>query len=249
MKMNRVLKLAGLAVVMAVGTTHAELIIGNVSDAQLSSRQAGAQGADISSYAVGDNVRIGRWDNEGNAVQQNIAGVFVFELPDLGMQENPFTTATFNFTVKTVDIWPAVNYGADLYGLGARASSTVLASDFYAGDGPDDAADAVKLQDSILTASSSAGSKASVDIASFLNTQYAGGANIGKFVFLRINRDGSTDLAAESNGYLVYTEEWTTESQRPVISYTAAIPEPASAGLLGMSGTIILLIRRLMNRN
>jgi hypothetical protein len=219
MEMNRVLKLAGLAVVMAVGTTHAELIIGNVSDAQMSSRQAGAQGADISFYADGDNVRIGRWDNEGNAAQQNIAGVFVFKLPDLGMQENPFTTATFNFTVKTVDNWPAMNYGADLYGLDARASSTVLASDFYVGDGPDDAADAVKLQDSILTASSSVGSKASVDIASFLNTQYAGGANIGKFVFLRINRDGSTDLAAESNGYVVYTEEWSAEAERPFISY------------------------------
>lgn len=220
MNMNRVLKLTGLAVVMTVGVARAsDLIIGNVSDSQVSSAEAGAQGGTFSFYDYGTELRVGRWNNDNTGPSKNIAGVFVFKLPDLGMKDNPFTSATFNFTVKMVDNVPAINYGADLYGLNARASSTVLASDFYVGDGPDDAADAVKLQDGVLRAPSSAGSKASIDIAPFLNTQYAGGANIGQFVFLRINPDGSSDLVAESNGYVIYTEEQTSEAQRPFISY------------------------------
>ena len=76
------------------------------------------------------------------------AAVDVIQLPSLGVVANPFTTATLrsNLTSKS---GPPPNL--DLYALGRRASSTVLASDYYGHAATVDPSDVTLLQSNFLT--------------------------------------------------------------------------------------------------
>src|SRR5207237_216639 len=80
-------------------------------------------------------------------------------------------------------------FNGDLYGLAARASPTVLQSDFFIG--PSDGT-ATLIQDNILTSATAANASTDAtgdaNLLSFLNTQYAAGAS-GKYVFLRFSPD------------------------------------------------------------
>lgn len=216
-------------------TSAATTIIGETTDAILSSDTAGAQGGGLSVINSGNTqIRVGNW-NSGSG--KNFAIAYVFELPDLGALVNPFSNATLTFELNAIQNSPS--YNADLYGIDARAASNLITGDFYVGDATDP--NATKLQDSILTSSTSTGSVVSVDISSYLNTQYDGGANIGEFVFLRLNRDGSTDIFDQQSGYLVATADASTN--QPFLTYTA-VPEPSSTALLGLGATALLLRRR-----
>ncbi len=123
--------------------------------------------------------------------------VFPFQLPDLGPRAAPFLEAEFyvNLTDRGNNF---ANFGVDLYGLGVRDTAVVLPEDGYVG-GPTDATDATKLQDNFLrwpnnSSRPSLGIKRTsavgvVNLTDYLNAQYAGGANAGKYVFLRLNPD------------------------------------------------------------
>ncbi|MGL4398950.1 MAG: autotransporter-associated beta strand repeat-containing protein [Luteolibacter sp.] len=122
------------------------------------------------------------------------SAVYVFQLPDLGAVANPFTTAKFQFNVSSkTGTAPTV----DLYGLGRRASSAVLASDYYGETTTADPTDATLLQNNILTsatpnglaATNSAGNTA---LNTYLNAQYASGAGAGQYVFLRLSTETAT---------------------------------------------------------
>jgi hypothetical protein len=120
----------------------------------------------------------------------------------------------------------------DLYGLGARAASTGLGTDFYSSATPDPT-DASLLAANFLTSATSVGSTTfSLGLlTTYLNAQYAGGAGIGQFVFLRLNADAAAGSAsANDQRYRIATanNNLTTYSHiAPVIDF-AAVPEPAS---------------------
>ncbi len=124
------------------------------------------------------------------------SAVYVFLLPNLGAVANPFTSASFRFNLSGITGTPS---NVDLYGLGRRTTSTVLASDYYGETSTADSSDAAFLQDNILISSTTTGvvstsSGGSTALKNYLNTQYASGAGAGKYVFLRL----STNSAASS---------------------------------------------------
>ena len=148
--------------------------------------------------------------------------VMPFQLPDFGAVNNPFLSASFSCNISSYTGTPVGN--ADLYGLGRRASATVLTNDYWAGTSAVDPTDATFLQGNLLlappatgiVASSVAGSTA---LANYLNAQYAGGAGAGQFVFLRLSTDtAQTGVArwqlTSAEGGAANTNNW------PQINYT-----------------------------
>jgi hypothetical protein len=120
----------------------------------------------------------------------------------------------------------------DLYGLSrVDASPTILAADFYLGALD---ASASLIQNDIYSNSTplltAVNTNATADalLVSFLNTKYAGGANAGKYFFLRF----SSDLVTTGDDrFQVLTSEAGSATERPLITYTSAavvVPEPTS---------------------
>lgn len=118
------------------------------------------------------------------------SAVLVFQLPNLGAVPSPFTSSLLRFHLSSKTGTPP---NADLYGLGRRASATVLASDYYGQTATADPADATLIQKNILTSSTANGivstGSTSAALKNYLNAQYAGGAGAGEYVFLRLSSD------------------------------------------------------------
>ncbi len=121
------------------------------------------------------------------------SAVCVFEIPDLGMVTDPFTSASFQFHFDDTKNMTPTEPSVDLYALGKRTASTVLSSDYYTGAYGGDTTDATPFQSAILTPTTlidtqyTTNSSASAALLSYLNTQYESGNGIGKFVFLRFS--------------------------------------------------------------
>lgn len=163
--------------------------------------------------------------------------VYVFQLPDLGAVANPFTTASFAFNYVSKD---GTVPDCDLYGLGRRDASTVLASDYYGQTSTADPTDATRLQTSILTNATPLGpvgtsASGNTSLLNYLNAQYASGAGIGKFVFLRLS---STVPKNSINRATVTMSEGgvsnLTTDTRPRIAY-ATVSDPGIGGLADTS--------------
>jgi hypothetical protein len=125
------------------------------------------------------------------------AAVYVFKMPDFGAVANPFTSATFRFNLAAITNTPP---NVDLYGLGSRATATVLASDYYGQTATADPSDATFLQNNILISSMPIGlvvtsSSGGTALKNYLTAQYAGGAGAGKYVFLRLSTDSVSTSA------------------------------------------------------
>lgn len=158
----------------------------------------------------------------GNNPWVDRATVYVFELPDLGQVENPFTSSSllFDYVAKQGTL-----KNNDLYGLGRRASSEVLGSDYYGQTATVDPTDAVLLQADILTNGTAIGlvnssAQGGIALRDYLNGQYDAGAGIGEYVFLRLN-------SAEPKSGIVRATLTMSEGSaaspvdtRPRISYT-----------------------------
>ncbi|MGJ8722913.1 MAG: PEP-CTERM sorting domain-containing protein [Roseibacillus sp.] len=225
-------------VVLSAHVCEAAVIVGEGTDAIIRSSVAGATGGGaVTSINPGNTqIRAGNWD-AGDGF--NFSIVFVFELPDLGMVADPFVSATFDYNLAG---YQGGAYNGDLYGIDARATNALVPNDdFWVGDGPDSTA--TLLQDNLVTPTSSIGLGSSDDISSFLNAQYNGGANIGEYVFLRVNRDGNPAIADERSGYLISTANQTNTALQPQINFTA-VPEPSSLLLLSGGMALITLRRR-----
>ncbi len=155
--------------------------------------------------------------------------VFVFQLPDLGAVASPFASASLAFHLRGMETVPG---NVDLYGLDARSSPTVLTSDFWGETPTPDSTDAEFLQDNLLVPSSATGViHTSTDIASYLNTQYAGGSNIGKYVFLRLSTDadfGNSQryFITTANGAATHDAGSPDHTVWPRIHFTAVSPYP-----------------------
>lgn len=119
--------------------------------------------------------------------------VYVFQLPDLGPVADPFISSslTFNYPASQGDNLT----DNDLYGVRSSASPTVLASDYYGQTSTPDPSGAMRLEEAILTESTLVGlvetsESGSAALRDFLNAEYASGAGIGRYVFLRLNSTG-----------------------------------------------------------
>lgn len=116
--------------------------------------------------------------------------VFPFQLPDLGPATAPFVSASFvvNYASKNTTVLGNV----DVYGLGRRAASVVLTNDYWNGTNTVDTTDATLLAQDLVTANSTAyGEKTVTGVAllNYLNAQYANGAGVSNYVFLRLSTD------------------------------------------------------------
>jgi hypothetical protein len=186
-----------------------------------------------------------------NANQDMAAGITVFQLPSLGSVVNPFTTASFTIYSSSSFTGTGTGLAADidLYGLGRRASSAVLASDFFQGPTGGDTTDATLLQGSLLSAGALGGgnlafstnSTGSTALLNYLNAAYANGAGAGQYVFLRLNMDSNGTTSNRANFSSANTGG---TSYVPQITYT--IPEPGS--LMLSAGAAVLLAGRRTRR-
>jgi hypothetical protein len=199
-----------------------------------------ANGIDVVTE-TGFTLRVG--SNGTDNANKGRAAVYVFKLPNLGAIADPFSSASLSFGLKSIVAGSARE--ADLYGLGRRAAADVAATDYYIGDDADPT-DATLIQQDIMTPSSTAESTISTDgggsanLLAYLNAQYASGAGVGEYVFLRLNPDGGVNT---TQGYDVYTANELEETRRPTISFTA-IPEPSSVALLALGGLALAWRRR-----
>ena len=189
----------------------------------------------------------------GNTGGVTSAAVMAFQLPTLGVGES-FDTANLkivhyystqtdpNQTVNT-------NFNGDLFGLTRiSATPTILGTDF--------SAPATLLQSAFIASTSPGSVDVNTDpagdsaLVAFLNTQYAGGANAGQYVFLRISPDATlTGVNDVDNRMEILARGAGDPSEWPVITYTA-VPEPASALLLvgGLALGVLLCRRTLAHR-
>ncbi|MEY4244860.1 MAG: hypothetical protein RLZZ245_2445, partial [Verrucomicrobiota bacterium] len=198
------------ALLVSVPSAHAAILYGLNSDTDI--REDGSV-----SVTNGTSLLAG---GTASPVADRTA-VYVFQLPNFGTVANPFTTAKFQFNILTKSGTPP---NVDLYGLGRRASSTVLASDYYGETTTVDLTDATLLQTNILSSAIATGVRStstagSTSLIDYLNAQYASGAGAGQYVFLRF----STKAAATgANRYaLTPADTGTAGSQdtRPQIIY------------------------------
>ncbi len=87
-------------------------------------------------------------ESGGVPLYTNVA-LSVFQLPDFGLVNNPFLTASYNgYLSETNQTNPSII--ADLYGLNRRSSGTIQTTDFFLGDFGTDASDAYSIHDSFL---------------------------------------------------------------------------------------------------
>ncbi|MDB4438360.1 autotransporter-associated beta strand repeat-containing protein [bacterium] len=191
-RIRRVVEVLGLAAFFSAGV-QAQTIYSDPSD--LSLKMDRTDGTTVS--ANGPNEAANPVGKSGAADGFDRAAVFVFQLPDLGVVENPFGGATLGLYLFQDTATADVN--GDLYGLGRRFTPDVLLDDYFGREAGPDTTDATLIQDDYLTAggapvnslvtTSPSGSEA---LADYLNAQYEGGSGIGQYVFLRINTDADT---------------------------------------------------------
>ena len=182
-----------------------------------------------------------------NAPESSV--VLAFQLPSLGNVSNPFSTATLGITFFGKDGTPTGD--VDLYGLGVRGASAVLGSDYFSG-ALDGSAGVTLLENNIMTpstpavAADSANNVFSTDLAGYLNTAYAGGADAGQYVLLRLSYDQS-GINSDTCYHIESNPGSGTPNDYPQINYTLTpAPEPSAMALCGLGGLCmaVMVVRR-----
>ena len=193
-------------------------------------RQVDGQGPSILTSTAGDVSFYAGRGGAGSTVDRCL--VFPFQLPALGTINNPFTTASLTFNLESNNFSPE-NCNLDLYGLPNRLAATVLATDYYSESNVADPTSGVtRLQDNLCVPATPAGlissnSTGNTALVAYLNAQYAGGANAGKFVFLRLSKDAFTDMTTRrytvtaADGALVVNGGSPNLAIWPQINFTA----------------------------
>tara|TARA_R110002049_G_scaffold30_2_gene180 strand:- start:6681 stop:8408 length:1728 start_codon:yes stop_codon:yes gene_type:complete len=118
----------------------------------------------------------------------NVNAMMPFALPEIPAGKK-VKSAKLKVNVSFNAAWFPVEY--DVYGLSARATSEVLATDFFLGAYDTDAS-ATPIQKAYLKNTTALGEvtmdeASGKNLATFMNTQYDNGATTGEFIFLRIN--------------------------------------------------------------
>lgn len=231
-----------MAALLGHGFAYADTIIfSETSDGTLSITGTGDGGGTVGGL-TSTALNIGISGSSGTR-----GPIFVFQLPSLGALANPFTSATFSVGLVTSSSTFG-GFNADVYGLGARASSALLTDDAFVGGS--DSTDATLLQNNWINFNSSTApatgiySVAGTALVDYLNAQYSGGAGAGQYVFIRVSSD------AAGNNFKTYafaaSENTGSSTLLPQLSYAAStIPEPASAAWMGgLAVMAFVLFRR-----
>ncbi|QTN30773.1 hypothetical protein HZ994_11475 [Akkermansiaceae bacterium] len=163
----------------------------------------------------------------GGTVGKERCPVFPFQLPNLGIINNPFTAAAFTINFESKDSNPVGN--VSVYGLGRRDAGTVSFDDYWTATSDTDSTDATLLQTNLIPAGSSdfglktTNTAANATLIAYLNAQYAGGAGAGKYVFLRLSSDAPQTGGASR--YKVTSADGAAIAENnaiwPQIAYTA----------------------------
>lgn len=241
---NPALTSAGIILFATTLSSHSATLLSILGDA------AAAHNNSTNAFSllrVNDTaINVGGQGTANNTFRQ--AAIFPFQLPNFGSVTDPFQSATFTFHTGNPNNIGSRN--ADLYGLAARTTATIIpGNDFFMGGfdgGPanDTSPGVVKIQDNILIPTSVAGIKTTdatgnAALLNYLNSSYDGGNGAEHWVFLRFSLD---TFSTNTSRYTISSTNNATEANRPFITYEA-IPEP-SAALLGGLGALLLLRRR-----
>ncbi|MDF3128477.1 hypothetical protein P0Y35_04655 [Kiritimatiellaeota bacterium B1221] len=173
--------------------------------------------------------------------------VAVIALPELD-EGTEFSTADFSLMSQR---YGSVTFNGDLYGLGYRTSSAVVAGDYY--KGTLDATETL-IQDNFLDSSMSinyinyhTSDTGDTALTDYLNAQYTASAadrlnGDDIYVFLRV----SPDTGATGGSYRYFNIKTAENSgTSPMLTYeTAAIPEAGTLSLLVVSGIVLVLFQR-----
>lgn len=205
-----------------------------------------ADGEVVSNGTVGGvnngKALVGTWTGD-----HEIQTVIPFQLPTLASGES-FSSAVLNVT--RAQTWGdghdlgtsgVVPFAVDFYGLNRVSDDPDLLSGDFNG-----LASLIQpaLLPSGLAPTAATLTYTSEDMAAWLNTQYAGGANAGKYVFLSF-RASSIDTSAltDRTGIQLFTQETTSEAAKPQIIYEA-VPEPGAISLAALTAGAFFLRRR-----
>ena len=208
MKLNKTL-LTALASGIAAGAVQSETITADAEDA--SARSNGGQGQNANNLLLA-----GSYYADG----PGITPVFPFLLPDLG-PGSPFTSATLTLELQSIIRGPAT-FNGDITGLDRIADLPNIIGDDWGSDG-------TLLQDDFYTPDSVPGVSTTGDFAAWLNEQYADGANIGRYVFIRLDTESGGDSVVTGNtSYAIATANH-AELQKPTIDFSTATSEAVLA--------------------
>lgn len=131
----------------------------------------------------------------------DVVGVLPFKLPEVP-EGKEIESVYLTLTVAAQNAWVDVNY--DVYALDARNTPEVLATDYFIGDYGTDA-NATAIQNGFMTKADAVAADpddpnlnnteftmsddGAINLADFINAQYAGGATAGQYVFIRYAAD------------------------------------------------------------
>ena len=217
----------------------AQTIEGDPADLSVISFGEGATGSTFL-QPFNESTSLIRAGHLGGRSPTNVAGFFIFQLPDVGEIANPFTSADLEFSFSGPDASAAPTYNVDLYGLFRRPDPIVLEDfEFFVGPvGPN--ATGNLLQENVLTPTSAPGF-ISVSVVEFLNSQYAGGAGIGEFVVFRLSPDFNPDAPLQDvrDGYLMASANDSDVDLRPRIEFS--LESTVLLGDVNMDGVVSFL--------
>ncbi|YCM45966.1 PEP-CTERM sorting domain-containing protein [Verrucomicrobiaceae bacterium 227] len=162
-----------------------------------------------------------------------LAPVFPFLLPTLGAGES-FDSATLTLGLERLFNGNNLTSNGDIIGLDRVDASPLPLGEDWGSAG-------TMLHDNFYTPTNAPAVQTSQDFASWLNTQYADGANAGNYVFIKVDAESQT---AGRAAYVLASSENTT-LQTPELNYTTtSVPEPSSTLLFGLGGLALILRRR-----
>ncbi len=231
---------------MMASQIEAGAIYSDANDGFTEARDTGGPWPVVHGDTFGNfRANVGEWFGPGITT-----AVLPFQIPDLGTVSNPFTSASLG--LRVFQLGNATVSNADLYGVRVDSDPAILASDHYSGASPDPTATLVQAgfltpasssDDSLPGPNNFSSPAGETALTSYLNTAYAGGANVGNFVFLRLSyaKDGFADGWDAYN--FTVREAGGGEPDYPVINFTA-VPEPTSMILLGLGAMMISSVRR-----
>ena len=188
------------------------------------------------------------WVNQqSDQISGSASGELVvqFALPDLGGETISGANLLASLNAPTWQSWGNV----DVYGVRYSSSVSVALSDYAPFS--DAAGNGTKIMDNFYVSGS--GTAAYVDLntdasadtalASWLTAQYAAGAQVGDYVFLRFQPDHIDAVAGHA---IAFATADTVAETTPVLTIET-IPEPATLSMVaGFAGAIIFIRRKFM---